>query len=64
MGEGLRHEGQCSAVFHPSFGMLDIDWTDRVVRLQIRNDTDGTVAYGHDGAVMEVAINLDTCMRL
>lgn len=62
---GLRDEGQCHAVYEPAFGMLEVDWDRRIAKLQIRDHTDGSqVAVGFDGKLMELAINIDTCLQV
>lgn len=62
---GLRANGPCHAVFNPSFGMLEIDWDRRIVKLQIRDNLDGSkVADGYDELPMELSIDLETCQQV
>eukprot|EP00241_Pyramimonas_parkeae_P003592 CAMPEP_0114237380 /NCGR_PEP_ID=MMETSP0058-20121206/7357_1 /TAXON_ID=36894 /ORGANISM="Pyramimonas parkeae, CCMP726" /LENGTH=654 /DNA_ID=CAMNT_0001349413 /DNA_START=109 /DNA_END=2073 /DNA_ORIENTATION=+ len=52
----LRNHPECDFVRGPSFGMVEIDWISRVVRLQVRNGHGGDVA-------LQSVISLDTCLH-
>ncbi len=53
-----RPLGECAYVDVPNFGMIEIDWSSRVLSLQIRDAADGVrVLQRYD-------INLDTCLPL
>ena len=53
---GLRIEGDCGFVALPAFGMLEFDWEERLLSMQIR------AAEGQSGAVLQqLTISLDTC---
>ena len=61
---GLRPAGPCSYVPQPAFGMVEVDWQQRVVSLSIRNHTNGAVALGYDGSRQLMRFDLDTCKLL
>ncbi len=58
---GLRPLGRCAYVATPAFGMVEVDWGTRQVRLQVRDGRSGSVAVGMDGSRQEVVVSLDTC---
>ncbi|KXZ56257.1 hypothetical protein GPECTOR_1g224 [Gonium pectorale] len=58
---GLRPLGNCSYMDGPNFGMLEVDWEQRVVHLTIRDASGGGIAVGLDGRAQHVAFALDTC---
>jgi alkaline phosphatase D len=62
---GLRPGGRCSYVHQPGFGMVEVDWEQRVVSLSIRNHTNGgSVAAGYDGSRQLLRFDLDSCKML
>lgn len=61
---GLRPGGHCSYVPQPAFGMLEVDWEQRVVSLSLRNHTNGETAVGYDGSRQVVRFGLDSCKML
>lgn len=61
---GLRPFGPCSVVVQPSFGMLEFDWSRRIVHLQLRSKETGEVTTAVDGSRQELTMNLDTCERV
>ena len=57
---GLRTEGDCGFVKLASFGMLQFDWDNRTLTMQIRG-----AEAPHGGAVLQqLTISLDTCQPL
>lgn len=60
----LRPGGPCSYVPQPGFGMVEVDWAQRIVSLSVRNHTSGGVADGYDGSKQLVRFSLDTCQQL
>ncbi|KAL6753601.1 hypothetical protein V8C86DRAFT_2724287 [Haematococcus lacustris] len=58
-------DGRCAYAPQPNFGLVEVDWEARVVRLQIRNAADGTLAVAKDGrSQMSLALSLDSCRPL
>ena len=45
----------------PNFGVVEVDWGERVVSLQVRDGGAGEVALGMDGSRQELRLSLDDC---
>lgn len=54
---GLRVEGDCGFVKLAAFGMLDFDWAQRRLSMQIR----GAEAPHGSAVLQQLTISLDTC---
>ena len=55
---GLRMGGACNFVSLPAFGMLEFDWNEGTVALQLRG------ALGGGAVLQEVRVSLATCQQV
>lgn len=53
---GLRVPGECDFVAGPAFGMVEVDWEQEMVSLQIRDGNEGEVR-------VETSFHLGTCLE-
>lgn len=59
---GLRGPNRTCSVFgDPNFGVIDLDWIERSIRLAVLRGDGGGVARGADGTPLEATISMDTC---